>query len=106
MILKMTLPILLILKIFNEEEGIQSQAKNLGDDLMLWYIDGCNNFGSGIFGSMVLAAAMGIILIFIISIIFKIIRAHEKESIKILKRRYSKGEIIREDYNEMKKDIK
>ncbi|UUV18328.1 SHOCT domain-containing protein [Fusobacteria bacterium ZRK30] len=75
---------------------------------MLWYRDGygCNVFGDGMFGSMVLAAAMGVILLLIISTILKKIKVHEKESIKILKRRYSKGEMNREEYNEMKKDIK
>ncbi|WP_037029241.1 SHOCT domain-containing protein [Psychrilyobacter atlanticus] len=75
---------------------------------MLWYRDGygCNIFGNGIFGNMVMAVAMGIILLLIILTIFKIINVHEKESIKILKRRYSKGEMNKEEYNEMKKDIK
>ena len=41
----MTLLISVILKIFNEE-GVQNCGKNLGDDLMLWYIDGHNIFGS------------------------------------------------------------
>lgn len=68
---------------------------------MLWYIDGHN-----IFGSPVTAVVMGVILIFIISIILKIIRDHEKESIKILKSRYSKGGVIRGEYNQVKKDIK
>lgn len=43
---------------------------------MLWYRDGygCNVFGNGMFGNMVLAVAMGIGLILVISIIFKIIK--------------------------------
>lgn len=77
---------------------------------MLWYRDGygCNVFGNGMFGNIAMAVVMGIGLILVISIISKMtkIKISEKESIKILKNRYSKGEVTKEEYDEMKKNIK
>lgn len=65
-------------------------------------------FGGGIFSSIAMFIFMGLIIWFIISLISKStgVKSSESEAMKILKSRYTKGELTKKQYQEMKKNIK